>query len=68
MLKQYDSRYVSIFQQVFDTDYKKRFHDNGISFESRESDFMVAYAIKSRGGFVWACKNADGDTNSDLVA
>lgn len=67
ILKQYDGRFVDIFQNVFQK-YKKEFQNLGIQYENRLIDDMVAQAIKSEGGFVWACKNYDGDVQSDVLA
>jgi isocitrate dehydrogenase len=68
ILKRYDGRFKDIFQEIFDKDYKKQFDDAGIWYEHRLIDDMVAQALKSSGGFVWACKNYDGDVQSDIVA
>jgi len=68
ILKLYDGRFKDIFAEVFDKDYKGEFESAGIWYEHRLIDDMVAYAIKSEGGFVWACKNYDGDVQSDIVA
>ena len=68
ILKKYDGRFKDIFQEVFEKDYATQFKDLGIWYEHRLIDDMVAYAIKSNGGFVWACKNYDGDVQSDIVA
>ena len=68
IMKKYDGRFKDIFQEIFDADYKKTFEELGIWYEHRLIDDMVAYAIKSEGGFVWACKNYDGDVQSDVVA
>ncbi|MFZ4125656.1 MAG: isocitrate/isopropylmalate family dehydrogenase, partial [Rickettsiales bacterium] len=57
-----------IFQRVFDTEFKPRFDAAKLWYEHRLIDDLVAYAIKSNGGFVWACKNYDGDVQSDVVA
>ncbi|MDX1975368.1 MAG: NADP-dependent isocitrate dehydrogenase [Rickettsiales bacterium] len=64
ILKTYDGRFKDIFQEVFD----KEFADKGITYEHRLIDDMVAMALKWSGGFVWACKNYDGDVQSDTVA
>lgn len=68
ILKAYDGRFKDIFQDVFETEFKATFEAAGITYEHRLIDDIVAYAIKSEGGFVWACKNYDGDVQSDLVA
>jgi isocitrate dehydrogenase len=68
ILKAYDGRFKDLFQAVFDSEFKTRFAAAGISYEHRLIDDMVAYALKSSGGFVWACKNYDGDVQSDTVA
>ncbi|XP_071120353.1 isocitrate dehydrogenase [NADP] cytoplasmic-like [Mytilus edulis] len=68
ILKKYDGRFKDIFQEIYDSQYKKKFEDKKIWYEHRLIDDMVAYAMKSEGGFVWACKNYDGDVQSDSVA
>jgi isocitrate dehydrogenase len=68
ILKAYDGRFKDIFQQIYDSVYEPQFKTAGIWYEHRLIDDMVAYAIKSNGGFVWACKNYDGDVQSDIVA
>ena len=68
ILKKYDGDFKHIFQRVFDTEFKQRFAEAKLSYEHRLIDDLVAYAIKSGGGFVWACKNYDGDVQSDVVA
>ncbi len=68
ILKKYDGRFKDIFQEVYDADYKTQFEAAGLWYEHRLIDDMVAYAIKSGGGYVWACKNYDGDVQSDIVA
>ncbi|KAJ2919666.1 hypothetical protein MD484_g684, partial [Candolleomyces efflorescens] len=68
ILKRYDGRFKDIFQELYDTTYKKQFEDAGIYYEHRLIDDMVAQAVKSSGGFVWACKNYDGDVQSDILA
>ena len=68
ILKKYDGRFKDIFQAVYDADYKEKFEAAGLWYEHRLIDDMVAYAVKSDGGFVWACKNYDGDVQSDIVA
>jgi len=61
ILKKYDGKFKDIFQNLYDTIYKKEFEANKIWYEHRLIDDMVAYMMKSTGGFVWACKNYDGD-------
>jgi isocitrate dehydrogenase len=68
ILKRYDGRFKDIFQQIFDKDFKAAYEAAGITYEHRLIDDMVAFAIKSDGGFIWACKNYDGDVQSDVVA
>ncbi|XP_048551693.1 isocitrate dehydrogenase [NADP]-like isoform X2 [Triticum urartu] len=68
ILKKYDGRFKDIFQENYETNWRGRFEDAGIWYEHRLIDDMVAYALKSEGGYVWACKNYDGDVQSDLVA
>lgn len=68
ILKQYDGRFKDIFQDVFDAEFKFRFAEAGITYEHRLIDDMVAACMKWEGGFVWACKNYDGDVQSDTVA
>lgn len=67
ILKAYDGRFKDIFAEVFAT-YEEQYKAAGIWYEHRLIDDMVAYCIKSNGGFVWACKNYDGDVQSDIVA
>ncbi|MGN7439233.1 MAG: NADP-dependent isocitrate dehydrogenase [Alcanivorax sp.] len=68
ILKQYDGRFIEIFQRIFDEEFKEEFDKRELWYEHRLIDDMVAQAIKSKGGFVWACKNYDGDVQSDIVA
>ncbi|HCV62681.1 MAG TPA: NADP-dependent isocitrate dehydrogenase, partial [Alphaproteobacteria bacterium] len=68
ILKAYDGRFKDIFEEVFLTEYKDKFDAAGISYEHRLIDDMVASALKWNGKFVWACKNYDGDVQSDTVA
>ena len=68
ILKKYDGRFKDIFQDIFDNEFKKAFQEAGITYEHRLIDDMVAAALKWEGGFVWACKNYDGDVQSDTVA
>ncbi|MEO0619223.1 MAG: NADP-dependent isocitrate dehydrogenase [Pseudomonadota bacterium] len=68
ILKAYDGRFKDLFQEVFDAEFADKFKDAGITYEHRLIDDMVAAALKWSGGFVWACKNYDGDVQSDTVA
>ncbi|MCK6418762.1 MAG: NADP-dependent isocitrate dehydrogenase [Alphaproteobacteria bacterium] len=68
ILKQYDGLFMQVFQNVFDAEFKAAFDKAGLTYEHRLIDDMVAMAIKSQGGMVWACKNYDGDVQSDVVA
>ena len=68
ILKAYDGRFKDIFQEVYDAEFKSRFQALGITYEHRLIDDMVAAALKWSGQFVWACKNYDGDVQSDTVA
>ncbi|HEV2634275.1 MAG TPA: NADP-dependent isocitrate dehydrogenase [Actinocrinis sp.] len=68
ILKSYDGRFKDIFQEVFETEFKADFETAGITYEHRLIDDMVAAALKWEGGYVWACKNYDGDVQSDTVA
>jgi len=68
ILKQYDGRFMELFQEVFDRDFKDKFAEKKITYEHRLIDDMVAAALKWSGGYVWACKNYDGDVQSDTVA
>ena len=68
ILKKYDGRFKDIFQNLYDNVYKKEFESKKIWYEHRLIDDMVAQVIKGEGGYVWACKNYDGDVQSDLVA
>jgi isocitrate dehydrogenase len=68
ILKAYDGRFKDIFQEVFNNEFKDKFKKSGITYEHRLIDDMVAAAMKWNGGFVWACKNYDGDVQSDTVA
>ncbi|KAB2061765.1 hypothetical protein ES319_A10G108000v1 [Gossypium barbadense] len=68
ILKKYDGRFKDIFQEVYERNWKDKFEENSIWYEHRLIDDMVAYAVKSEGGYVWACKNYDGDVQSDLLA
>ncbi len=68
ILKAYDGRFKDIFQEIFDAEFKAQFDKRGLTYEHRLIDDMVASALKWSGGFVWACKNYDGDVQSDTVA
>lgn len=67
-MKKYDGRFKDIFQSIYETDYQPLFEKEAIYYEHRLIDDMVAQVIKSSGGFVWACKNYDGDVQSDILA
>ncbi|HEY3777157.1 MAG TPA: NADP-dependent isocitrate dehydrogenase [Rhizomicrobium sp.] len=68
ILKAYDGRFKDLFQEVFDAEFAPRFKEAGLTYEHRLIDDMVASALKWSGGYVWACKNYDGDVQSDTVA
>ena len=68
ILKAYDGRFKDLFQEIYEADYAAKFKDAGITYEHRLIDDMVAAAMKWSGGYVWACKNYDGDVQSDTVA
>jgi len=68
ILKAYDGRFKDLFQEVYDNEFKAKFEAAGIHYEHRLIDDMVASALKWSGGYVWACKNYDGDVQSDTVA
>ncbi|MDA3647647.1 NADP-dependent isocitrate dehydrogenase [Saccharopolyspora indica] len=68
ILKAYDGMFKDVFQEIFDAEYKAEFDAKGITYEHRLIDDMVASALKWEGGYVWACKNYDGDVQSDTVA
>ncbi len=68
IMKAYDGRFKDLFQEVFDSEFKDRFDALGITYEHRLIDDMVAASLKWSGGYVWACKNYDGDVQSDTVA
>ncbi len=68
ILKKYDGRFKDLFQEVFEAEFADKFAEAGITYEHRLIDDMVAAAMKWEGGFVWACKNYDGDVQSDTVA
>ena len=68
ILKAYDGRFKDIFQEVYQNEFKEKFDAIGITYEHRLIDDMVASALKWHGEFIWACKNYDGDVQSDTVA
>lgn len=68
VLKLYDGRFKQIFEEMYEEEFKQEFKKRNIFFEHRLIDDMVAYAVKSDGGYIWACKNYDGDVQSDLIA
>ncbi len=68
ILKAYDGRFKDLFEEVFDDEFRGAFEDAGITYEHRLIDDMVACVMKWEGGFVWACKNYDGDVQSDTIA
>ncbi len=68
ILKQYDGRFKDIFQEIFDKEYKSEFEKNNLTYEHRLIDDMVACAMKWSGKYIWACKNYDGDVQSDTMA
>ena len=68
ILKAYDGQFKDIFAEVFETDYKDKFAEAGLTYEHRLIDDMVASSLKWHGGYIWACKNYDGDVQSDSVA
>ena len=68
ILKAYDGRFKDLFQEIYESEFKSRFAAAGITYEHRLIDDMVAAALKWSGGYVWACKNYDGDVQSDTVA
>lgn len=68
ILKKYDGRFKDIFEEIYQADYKAKFEKEGLMYEHRLIDDMVASALKWHGNFVWACKNYDGDVQSDTVA
>ena len=68
ILKAYDGRFKDLFQEIYETEFAEKFKEAGIWYEHRLIDDMVACALKWNGGFVWACKNYDGDVQSDTVA
>jgi len=68
ILKVYDGRFKDLFQEVFEDEFKKKFNEKNIVYEHRLIDDMVASSLKWDGGFIWACKNYDGDVQSDAIA
>src|SRR6201999_507803 len=68
ILKRYDARFKDLFQAIYENEFQEEFEAAGISYEHRLIDDMVAAALKWEGGYVWACKNYDGDVQSDTVA
>jgi isocitrate dehydrogenase len=68
ILKRYDGRFKDLFQEIYETEYADKFKAAGLTYEHRLIDDMVAAALKWSGGYVWACKNYDGDVQSDIVA
>ncbi len=68
ILKVYDGRFKDIFQAIYEAEFEDKFKKAGIEYQHRLIDDMVAYAMKSKGGFLWACKNYDGDVQSDSIA
>jgi isocitrate dehydrogenase len=68
ILKQYDGRFMEIFQTIFDNEFKAEYDKRKLTYEHRLIDDMVAAALKWSGGYIWACKNYDGDVQSDIVA
>jgi isocitrate dehydrogenase len=68
ILKKYDGRFKDLFQSIYENEFKNKFKDNNIIYEHRLIDDMVASSLKWEGEFIWACKNYDGDVQSDAVA
>ena len=68
ILKTYDGRFKEIFQKIFEKEFKKKFEDENLTYEHRLIDDMVACAMKWNGNYIWACKNYDGDVQSDTIA
>ena len=68
ILKNYDGRFKDLFQEIFEKEFKEKFEENNITYEHRLIDDMVACAIKWNGNYIWACKNYDGDVQSDTMA
>jgi isocitrate dehydrogenase len=67
-LEHYDGLFKNLFEEVYEKEFRTRFEAKGIKYEHRMVDELAAHAIRSSGGFVWACKNYDGDIQSDMVA
>ena len=67
-MKAYDGFFKDVFQEIYEKEFKADFEKQGIWYEHRLIDDMVAYMMKSNGGFVWSCKNYDGDVQSDCLA
>lgn len=67
VLREYDARFVDIFRDEFESDFAMRFREAGLTYEHRLIDDMIMFAVKGEGGFLWACKNYDGDVVSDMV-
>ena len=68
IMKKYDGRFKDLFQEMYETEFKEKFAEHGLTYEHRLIDDMVAACLKWSGGYVWACKNYDGDVQSDTVA
>ncbi|MGZ5340736.1 MAG: NADP-dependent isocitrate dehydrogenase, partial [Solirubrobacterales bacterium] len=68
ILKTYDGRFKDLFQEIFEAEFREKFEAAGLSYEHRLIDDMVAASLKWEGGYLWACKNYDGDVQSDTVA
>jgi isocitrate dehydrogenase len=68
ILKVYDGRFKNLFEEIFDAEFKKQFDAAGLTYEHRLIDDMVAASLKWSGGYLWACKNYDGDVQSDTIA
>ena len=68
IVKRYDGRFKDLFQEIYENEYADKFKAAGLTYEHRLIDDMVAAALKWSGGYVWACKNYDGDVQSDIVA
>jgi isocitrate dehydrogenase len=68
ILKAYDGNFKDIFRAIYDAEFKPEFEKRGLTYEDRLIDDMVASALKWEGGYIWACKNYDGDVESDIVA
>jgi isocitrate dehydrogenase len=68
ILKVYDGRFKDIFEEIFESEFKTKFAKAGLTYEHRLIDDLVAQVLKSEGGMVWACKNYDGDVQSDTIA